>query len=44
MLIVRSSVKSKARIPSKLADEICEAIKTLTANRTSHAYAAYMSC
>jgi hypothetical protein len=32
-------VRSKARSPSRLADELCEAIKTLTAHRTSRAYA-----
>jgi hypothetical protein len=37
---VRSSVRSKARTPSKLADEVCEAIKILTANRTAHSYGA----
>lgn len=37
---MRSSVRSKARTPSKLADEICEAIKLLTAKRTSHSYGA----
>ena len=32
-------MRSKARSPSRLADELCEAIKTLTAHRTSRAYA-----
>ena len=32
-------MKSKARTPSRLADEVGEAIKTLTANRTTHTYA-----
>jgi hypothetical protein len=32
-------VRSKARSPSRLADALCEAIKTLTAHRTSRAYA-----
>ena len=32
-------MKSKARNPSKLADEVCEAIKILTAHRTSQTYA-----
>jgi hypothetical protein len=32
-------VRSKARSPSRLADELCEAIKTLTAHRRSRAYA-----
>jgi hypothetical protein len=37
---VRSSVRSKARTPSRLANEVCEAIKILTARRTSHSYGA----
>jgi hypothetical protein len=37
---VRSSVRSKARTPSRIADEICEAVKLLTAKRTSHLYGA----
>ena len=37
---MRSSVRSQARTPSKLADEVCEAIKLLTAKRTSHSYGA----
>jgi hypothetical protein len=32
-------VKSKARSPSRLADDVCGAIKILTANRRSLAYA-----
>ena len=32
-------MRSKARSPSRLADELCEAIKILTAHRTSRTYA-----